>query len=301
MTILRSTLIFDFIETFVKRWIFFVVCAFLTAIGFPLEINQTTVAYDKLLSVSFCGCCSFVEWSLIKCWVKIINLVTHIRQKLHPYKNIMLYPAAPKLIPDCGRYNKKVECRCTTVFLSIRQLVKYSPDAVLLIASNPVDILTYLTWKISGLPKHKVIGSGTNLDSARFRYLLADRMGIATTSCHGYIIGEHGDSSGKSHYLITYIPICSITSKIARHRLWEAKHATINMTDVLLLESKIQYFHNTLILHIKRYKPIIKWWVHCVFESTNLLRTPTIFLCTWYEMTIEVVRYQHDIFIGESD
>ncbi|CAK1588091.1 unnamed protein product [Parnassius mnemosyne] len=77
----------------------------------------------------------------------------------------------------------------------IPKLVKYSPDAVFIIASNPVDILTYVTWRISGLPKHRVIGSGTNLDSARFRYLLSEKLGIATTSCHGYIIGEHGDSS----------------------------------------------------------------------------------------------------------
>ncbi|CAG5040196.1 unnamed protein product [Parnassius apollo] len=77
----------------------------------------------------------------------------------------------------------------------IPQLVKYSPDAVFIIASNPVDILTYVTWRISGLPKHRVIGSGTNLDSARFRYLLSEKLGIAPTSCHGYIIGEHGDTS----------------------------------------------------------------------------------------------------------
>ncbi|XP_037977546.2 L-lactate dehydrogenase isoform X1 [Plutella xylostella] len=77
----------------------------------------------------------------------------------------------------------------------IPQLVKYSPDAIFLIASNPVDILTYVTWKLSGLPRHRVIGSGTNLDSARFRYLLSEKLGIAATSCHGYIIGEHGDSS----------------------------------------------------------------------------------------------------------
>ncbi|XP_053624315.1 L-lactate dehydrogenase isoform X2 [Plodia interpunctella] len=77
----------------------------------------------------------------------------------------------------------------------IPPLVKHSPDAVFIIASNPVDILTYVTWKLSGLPKHRVIGSGTNLDSARFRYLLSEKLGVATTSTHGYIIGEHGDSS----------------------------------------------------------------------------------------------------------
>lgn len=60
-----------------------------------------------------------------------------------------------------------------------------------------VDILTYVTWKLSGLPKHRVIGSGCNLDSARFRYLMAEKLGIHPSSCHGWILGEHGDSSGK--------------------------------------------------------------------------------------------------------
>ncbi|XP_052746572.1 L-lactate dehydrogenase isoform X2 [Bicyclus anynana] len=77
----------------------------------------------------------------------------------------------------------------------IPTLVQYSPDVIFIIASNPVDILTYVTWKLSGLPKHRVIGSGTNLDSARFRYLLSEKLSVAATSCHGYIIGEHGDSS----------------------------------------------------------------------------------------------------------
>ncbi|KAF2896294.1 hypothetical protein ILUMI_09879 [Ignelater luminosus] len=77
----------------------------------------------------------------------------------------------------------------------IPQLIKYSPNTILLIVSNPVDILTYVAWKLSGLPKHRVIGSGTNLDSSRFRFLMSQRLGVAPTSCHGWIIGEHGDSS----------------------------------------------------------------------------------------------------------
>ncbi|VDN89023.1 unnamed protein product [Brugia pahangi] len=77
----------------------------------------------------------------------------------------------------------------------IPKLVANSPDAMLLIVSNPVDVLTYVAWKISGLPPHRVFGSGTNLDSARFRFLLSEKLGIAATSCHGWIIGEHGDSS----------------------------------------------------------------------------------------------------------
>ncbi|XP_062949286.1 L-lactate dehydrogenase C chain isoform X2 [Cynocephalus volans] len=63
------------------------------------------------------------------------------------------------------------------------------------IISGEVDILTYVVWKISGLPATRVIGSGCNLDSARFRYLIGEKLGIHPTSCHAWIIGEHGDSS----------------------------------------------------------------------------------------------------------
>lgn len=77
----------------------------------------------------------------------------------------------------------------------IPKLVKHSPDTILMIVSNPCDILTYVAWKLSGLPKHKVFGSGTNLDSSRFRFLLSQKLGVAPTSCHGWIIGEHGDTS----------------------------------------------------------------------------------------------------------
>eukprot|EP00108_Taenia_solium_P011171 TsM_000798800 transcript=TsM_000798800 gene=TsM_000798800 len=77
----------------------------------------------------------------------------------------------------------------------IPSLVKHSPDAVLLVVSNPVDIMTYVTWKLSGFPRNRVLGSGTTLDSARFRFFLAQRFGIDPQSVHGIIIGEHGDSS----------------------------------------------------------------------------------------------------------
>lgn len=67
-------------------------------------------------------------------------------------------------------------------------------DGLFLVASNPVDILTYAVWKASGLPHHRVIGSGTILDSARYRYMLSEESNIAPSSVHAYIIGEHGDS-----------------------------------------------------------------------------------------------------------
>ena len=76
----------------------------------------------------------------------------------------------------------------------IAELMQHDPRGVILIASNPVDILAYAAWKWSGLPANRVIGSGTSLDTARFRRRLAERYGVAAENVHAYIIGEHGDS-----------------------------------------------------------------------------------------------------------
>ncbi|KAK3924707.1 L-lactate dehydrogenase [Frankliniella fusca] len=100
--------------------------------------------------------------------------------------------------------------RNTDIFRAIiPQLVRHSPDTILLVVSNPVDVLTYVAWKLSGLPHHRVIGSGTNLDSSRFRFLLSQRLGLAPTSVHGWIIGEHGDTSGEDECHTLVVPVWS--------------------------------------------------------------------------------------------
>ena len=76
----------------------------------------------------------------------------------------------------------------------IPEIVRYCATGILLIATNPVDVLTYAAWKISGLPSKRVIGSGTILDTSRFRYLLSQYFGVDARSVHAHIIGEHGDS-----------------------------------------------------------------------------------------------------------
>ncbi|MCD7034106.1 L-lactate dehydrogenase [Metabacillus sp. GX 13764] len=81
------------------------------------------------------------------------------------------------------------------IFQSIvSQVMASGFNGIFLVATNPVDILTYAVWKYSGLPKERVIGSGTILDTARFRYLLGDYFKVAPKNIHAYIIGEHGDS-----------------------------------------------------------------------------------------------------------
>ena len=76
----------------------------------------------------------------------------------------------------------------------IDDVMKYHFNGVFLVATNPLDVMTYITWKYSGLPTRKVIGSGTSLDTARLKYLIGNRLGISSKCVNGYVIGEHGDS-----------------------------------------------------------------------------------------------------------
>ncbi|MDU5110205.1 MAG: L-lactate dehydrogenase [Clostridium sp.] len=82
-------------------------------------------------------------------------------------------------------------------------LAKLSPNAILLVVSNPVDILAYMTYKLSGFPKERVIGSGTVLDTTRLRSLLGKYFGIDGRVVQGYVLGEHGDSE--------FVPWSSLT------------------------------------------------------------------------------------------
>ncbi len=76
----------------------------------------------------------------------------------------------------------------------VPQVLQFAPGALLLAVSNPVDVITQVVTKLSGLSPAKVIGSGTILDTARFRALLGEHLGVAPISVHGYVLGEHGDS-----------------------------------------------------------------------------------------------------------
>ncbi|MEH7076552.1 L-lactate dehydrogenase [Neobacillus drentensis] len=83
----------------------------------------------------------------------------------------------------------------TKIFKQIvKNIMDSGFDGIFLVATNPVDILTYVTWKESGLPKERVIGSGTVLDSARLRFALGQHFNMDTRNVHAYIIGEHGDT-----------------------------------------------------------------------------------------------------------
>lgn len=114
----------------------------------------------------------------------------------------------------------------------IPRIVEKNNTGILVIASNPVDVLTYVTWKLSNLPACQVIGSGTILDTARFRYLLSQHFGVDARSVHAFIIGEHGDSE---------VPLWSLAN-IAGMRLKEFAAAHGQGYDPKVMED---IFHQT--------------------------------------------------------
>ncbi|MBW2981549.1 L-lactate dehydrogenase [Candidatus Woesearchaeota archaeon] len=114
----------------------------------------------------------------------------------------------------------------------IPNIVKHNKECIFLIVSNPVDILTYLTLKYSKFPANRVIGSGTTLDTSRFRYLLGKHFKVNPSSVHAYILGEHGDSE---------FPVWS-TANIAGIHLSRLKgYNTKSMKDIYNRTKKAAY------------------------------------------------------------
>ncbi|XP_012369558.2 L-lactate dehydrogenase A-like 6B [Octodon degus] len=116
--------------------------------------------------------------------------------------------------------------------LMIATMVQYSPHCKLIVVSNPVDILTYVSWKLSALPENRVIGTGCNLDTARFRFLIGQKLGIHSESCHGWVLGEHGDSSVPvwSGVNIAGVPLKDLNAAIGTGKdpeQWENVHKEV--------------------------------------------------------------------------
>jgi L-lactate dehydrogenase len=107
--------------------------------------------------------------------------------------NVVVVSAGASQKPGESRLD--LLARNAVIFKSIiPQVVQHNPHGIILIATNPVDILTYISLKESHLPSNQVIGSGTILDTSRFRFLLGQYYGVDSRSVHAFIVGEHGDS-----------------------------------------------------------------------------------------------------------
>ncbi|MBA2175338.1 L-lactate dehydrogenase [Halobacillus locisalis] len=106
-------------------------------------------------------------------------------------------------------------------------------DGIFLVATNPVDILTYATWKFSGLPKERVIGSGTILDSGRFRFLLGEYFDVDPGNIHANIIGEHGDTELPvwSHATVGGVPINDMIERDPQYKVEDLDEIFTNVRD----------------------------------------------------------------------
>ncbi|RJP70955.1 MAG: L-lactate dehydrogenase [Candidatus Abyssobacteria bacterium SURF_17] len=145
--------------------------------------------------------------------------VPHVEVRVGEYSDcsgasIVVITAGAKQRP--GETRLDLVQRNTTICKEImRQVMEYTRDSIILMVTNPVDILTQVAYRISGLPSGKVIGSGTVLDSARLRFMLSRHCNVDSRNVHAYILGEHGDSEVAAWSLthIGGIPIlhyCSI-------------------------------------------------------------------------------------------
>ncbi|KAM4085690.1 hypothetical protein ACJW30_10G046000 [Castanea mollissima] len=128
--------------------------------------------------------------------------------------DLCIVTAGARQVPGESRLN--LLHRNVALFKTIiPPLARYSPETILLVVSNPVDVLTYVAWKLSGFPSNRVIGSGTNLDSSRFRFLIADHLDVNAQDVQAYIVGEHGDSSVAlwSSISVGGVPVLSFLEK----------------------------------------------------------------------------------------
>ena len=147
---------------------------------------------------------------------------TTVRVRASGYDGL---PGCTLVILSCGVAQREGESRLellnrnVEVFRNvIPGVLQFAPEAILLVVSNPVDIMTSVVATLSGLPTGRVIGSGTILDTARFRTLIGEHLSIAPQSIHAYVLGEHGDSEvlAWSSVKIGGVPLHDFAEQIGR-------------------------------------------------------------------------------------
>ncbi len=158
-------------------------------------------------------------------------------------------------------------------------------NGIIIVASNPVDLMTYVVWKVSGLPKNKVIGSGTVLDTARLRYLMADYLKISSKNVHAYIMGEHGDSSFVpwDHAYVGCKKVKDIM-KDGKHPMEDLKkihEGVVNAAYEIINKKKATYYGIGMALNRL---------VRAILDNENSILTVSTYLENQYG--------QNDIFIG---
>ena len=130
----------------------------------------------------------------------------------------------------------------TRIMKQITQNIMQSGfNGIIIVASNPVDLMTYVVAKVSGLPRNQVFGSGTVLDSARLRYILSENLKVSPKNVHAYIMGEHGDSSFVP-WNHAYIGCKKITDIMEEEKLDELHAQVVNSAYEIIEKKKATYY-----------------------------------------------------------
>ena len=199
----------------------------------------TSIAAD-LMSTRACGEIVIFDRNEGKAWAEAEDLrhglgfcADGVRVSAGSYKDaadadLAVIAAAVAYTPGVSDRLKVLHQNCTIMKDVIPQLMASGFDGILFVVSNPVDMMSWTAWKLSGLPAHRVIGSGTLLDSSRLRYFLSAYLpDYAPNEIDAFSIGEHGESQ--------FIPwsICNIHGKPVLELL-EEKNVEVNLADLLM-------------------------------------------------------------------
>lgn len=157
----------------------------------------------------------------------------------------------------------------------IPEITKRNTEAILLVVSNPVDILTYVTLKLSGFPANRVIGSGTVLDTARLKYLLGDHLKVDSRSVHAFIIGEHGDSelavwSSANVSGIDLDDFCKLCGKCDQHETMHSLYEDVRDSAYEVIKRKGATYY-AVAMAVRRISECIMRNEHSVLPVSSLI------------------------------
>lgn len=168
----------------------------------------------------------------------------------------------------------------------VKEIMKSGFSGIIVMATNPVDVLTYVAWQESGLPRNRVIGSGTTLDTARFRYELGKYLHVDTRNIHGYIIGEHGDTEfpAWSHTTVGVLPLLDLINKDPNYKFEDLEQIYVNVRDAAydIIQRKNATYYG-IGMSLAR---IVK----AILSDENSILSVSVFLNGQYG--------HHDVFLG---
>lgn len=168
----------------------------------------------------------------------------------------------------------------------VKQIMAHQFAGIILVTTNPVDVMTYVAQKVSGLPKNRVFGSGTSLDTARLRYLLSCYFGVNSKNMHAYVIGEHGDSEFVpwSNTYIGTTPLLDVVRENSQYQFTDLEriHAEVRDAAYKIIEKKQATFYGIgmALAHITQ----------AIFNNSNTIIPVSAYVENYYGVS--------DIYIG---